>query len=169
MTMSVALQDLTPLLPYIQSREAWLTDGPLIERYAPPRGPGVAERCAWSRGVTDDQVNTARAFRADFTAQLADLLGADGVLLMPTMFTMPDMPPCPAARTPVWRTTATVPSACCAFLATPVCPSSACPWPPKTARRWACRYWGRREAMRRCWRWQRGWRLLLSENYYFIF
>ena len=75
---------------YVQSREAWLTDGPLIERYAPPLGPGVAERFAWSRQVTDDQVNTARAFRADFTTQLADLLGSDGVLLMPSM---PDIAP----------------------------------------------------------------------------
>jgi amidase len=75
---------------FVQSREAWLTDGPLIERYAPPLGSGVAERFAWSRNVTDDQVNTARAFRADFTAQLTDLLGHDGVLLMPTM---PDIAP----------------------------------------------------------------------------
>ncbi len=75
---------------YIQSREAWLTDGPLIERYAPPLGPGVAERFAWSREVTDEQVATARAFRQRFTAKLTELLGDDGVLLMPTM---PDVAP----------------------------------------------------------------------------
>lgn len=75
---------------YVQSREAWLTDGPLIERYAPSLGPGVAERFAWSRNVTDEQVNAARAFRAAFRAQLAELLGDDGVLLMPTM---PDIAP----------------------------------------------------------------------------
>lgn len=75
---------------YVQSREAWLTDGPLIERYAPPLGLGVAERFAWSRQVTDEQVNTARAFRTAFRAQLAALLGHDGVLLMPTM---PDIAP----------------------------------------------------------------------------
>lgn len=75
---------------YIQSREAWLTDGPLIERYAPPLGPGVAERFAWSREVTDGQVAAARAFRERFTARLTALLGDDGVLLMPTM---PDIAP----------------------------------------------------------------------------
>ena len=32
---------------YVQGREAWLTDGPLIECFAPPLGPGVAERFAW--------------------------------------------------------------------------------------------------------------------------
>ncbi len=75
---------------YLQSREAWLTDGPLIERYAPPLGPGVAERFAWSREVTDAQVATARSFRDAFRDHLAALLGDDGVLLMPTM---PDIAP----------------------------------------------------------------------------
>ncbi|QOF79318.1 amidase [Variovorax sp. 38R] len=75
---------------YLQSREAWLTDGPLIERYAPPLGPGVAERFAWSRDVTDAQVATARVFRTAFREHLARLLGTDGVLLMPTM---PDIAP----------------------------------------------------------------------------
>jgi amidase len=75
---------------YLQSREAWLTDGPIIERYAPPLGPGVAERFAWSRSVTDEQVNTARRFRQGFHAQLTELLGSDGVLVMPTM---PDIAP----------------------------------------------------------------------------
>lgn len=75
---------------YLQSREAWLTDGPLIERYAPPLGPGVAERFAWSREVTDAQVAAGRSFRTAFRAHLAALLGTDGVLLMPTM---PDIAP----------------------------------------------------------------------------
>lgn len=75
---------------YLQSREAWLSDGPLIERYAPPLGPGVAERFTWSREVTDAQVSAARVFRTAFRAQLASLLGNDGVLLMPTM---PDIAP----------------------------------------------------------------------------
>ncbi|CAN7224555.1 amidase [Variovorax paradoxus] len=75
---------------YVQSHEAWLTDGPLIERYAPPLGPGVAERFAWSRGVTDAQIVAGRAFRTSFRSHLAKLLGSDGVLLMPTM---PDIAP----------------------------------------------------------------------------
>ncbi|HEY0201795.1 MAG TPA: amidase [Burkholderiaceae bacterium] len=75
---------------YVQSREAWMTDGPLIERYAPPLGPGVAERFAWSRTVTDAQVMAARTFRTRFRAHLQALLGHDGVLLMPTM---PDIAP----------------------------------------------------------------------------
>ncbi|MEB0110375.1 amidase [Variovorax sp. RTB1] len=79
---------------YVQAREAWLTDGPLIERYAPPLGPGVAERFAWSRDVTDEQVSKARVFRTAFKTKLTELLGNDGVLLMPTM---PDIAPLRAA------------------------------------------------------------------------
>lgn len=79
---------------YVQSREAWLSNGPLIERYAPPLGSGVAERFAWSRAVTDAQVLQGRAFRAVFREKLAALLGQDGVLLMPTV---PDIAPLRAA------------------------------------------------------------------------
>ncbi|MEN9779729.1 MAG: hypothetical protein RL014_877 [Pseudomonadota bacterium] len=75
---------------YIQGREAWMTDGPIIERFNPPLGPGVAERFAWSRAVTDAQVAQATAFRQRFRAHMAQLLGSDGVLLMPTM---PDVAP----------------------------------------------------------------------------
>ncbi|MCO5975628.1 amidase [Ideonella oryzae] len=75
---------------HVQGREAWLVDGPLIERYAPPLGPGVAERFAWSKQVTDAQVTEARAFRTRFRAHLAALLGTDGVLVLPTM---PDIAP----------------------------------------------------------------------------
>lgn len=75
---------------YLQGREAWLTDGPLIERHAPSLGPGVADRFAWSRGVSDAQVLAARDFRKRFRNQLSELLGTDGVLLMPTM---PDIAP----------------------------------------------------------------------------
>jgi amidase len=75
---------------HIQGREAWLTDGPFIEQFQPPLGPGVAERFAFSRGVTDAQFEGACAFRTRFTAHLKALLGEDGVLLLPTM---PDIAP----------------------------------------------------------------------------
>lgn len=91
--VSVALDSFDAMywhLRHLQGREAWQTDGPLIERFAPPLGPGVAERFAWSRGVTDEQVVQARAFRERFRTHLGELLGSDGVLVMPTM---PDIAP----------------------------------------------------------------------------
>ena len=75
---------------HLQGREAWTTDGPLIERHALTLGPGVAERFAWSRQVSDAQVAAGQGFRTAYRAQLDALLGDDGVLLMPTM---PDVAP----------------------------------------------------------------------------
>jgi amidase len=75
---------------YLQGREAWLADGAFIERYAPPLGPGVAQRFAWARTVTDAQFAAATAYRARFVAHMNALLGNDGVLLLPTM---PDIAP----------------------------------------------------------------------------
>jgi amidase len=79
---------------HLQGREAWTVDGPFIERFAPPLGPGVAERFAWSKQVTDAQVHSAAAFRQRYGRHLADLLAGDGVLVMPTM---PDVAPLLAA------------------------------------------------------------------------
>ena len=73
-----------------QGREAWHTDGALIDRFVPPLGPGVKERFAWAREVTAAQYDESAAFRARFRAHVAALLGRDGVLLMPTM---PDVAP----------------------------------------------------------------------------
>lgn len=75
---------------YIQGREAWMVNGPLIERFCPPLGPGVAERFDWSRQVTDEQFAMATVYRERFKKHLADLLGTDGVLVLPTV---PDIAP----------------------------------------------------------------------------
>jgi amidase len=75
---------------HLQGRESWATDGGFITRHRPVLGPGVAERFAWSRQVSDAQVAEATAFRSRFRAHLQALLGSDGVLLMPTM---PDVAP----------------------------------------------------------------------------
>ena len=79
---------------FVQGREAWRSDGALIDRFAPPLGPGVRDRFAWAREVTQAQYDEASAFRARFRAHLGALLGSDGVLLMPTM---PDVAPLVAA------------------------------------------------------------------------
>jgi amidase len=89
----VVLDDLDAMywhFRHIQGQESWQTDGSFIQRFAPPLGPGVAQRFAWSAGVTDEQATAGRAFRDRFRAHLAELLGSDGVLVMPTM---PDIAP----------------------------------------------------------------------------
>ena len=74
----------------LQGREAWRLHGPMIERLRPPLGPGVAERFAFAKSVTDEQVAEAEAVRARFRVRFAGFLGQDGVLLLPTM---PDVAP----------------------------------------------------------------------------
>ena len=89
----VVLEDLDTMywsFRHIQGHEAWQVDGGFIQRFQPPLGPGVAERFAWSAGVSSAQVSQARAFRDRLRAHLAGLLGADGVLVLPTM---PDIAP----------------------------------------------------------------------------
>ncbi len=75
---------------HLQGREAWMSHGGLITRFAPPLGPGVAERFAWASQVADADVAAAATFRARFAQHIDDLLGHDGVLLLPTM---PDVAP----------------------------------------------------------------------------
>ncbi len=69
----------------LQGRESWETDGQLITRYKPPLGPGVAERFAYAKGVTNAEVKASAKIREAFTAALSALLGKDGVLILPTM------------------------------------------------------------------------------------
>ena len=92
-TTSVVLDDIDTMywrFRYIQGREAWMVNGPLIERFCPPLGPGVAERFDWSRQLTDTQFTMATVYRERFKKHLADLLGTNGVLVLPTV---PDIAP----------------------------------------------------------------------------
>jgi amidase len=82
---------------WVQGREAWIADGPMIERFAPPLGPGVAERFAFSKSVTDAEYAKAETTRKNFRAKLARWLGQDGVLILPTV---PDIAPLVSAQEP---------------------------------------------------------------------
>jgi amidase len=91
--VTVATEGFTALywaMRYIQSWEAWGVDGPMIERYHPPLGPGVADRFEFSRAVTDSQVAEAQVIRSAFRARFNALLARDTVLILPTM---PDVAP----------------------------------------------------------------------------
>ena len=80
---------------WVQGREAWIADGAMIERFAPPLGPGVAERFAFSKSVSDDEYAKGESVRKSFRAKLARLLGSDGVLILPTV---PDIAPLVSAQ-----------------------------------------------------------------------
>ncbi len=77
-------------LRHIQGREAWAANGALIEHFDPPLGPGVAQRMAFARTVSEARAASSAQYRSTFRQRLADLLGNDGVLLLPTM---PDVAP----------------------------------------------------------------------------
>jgi len=85
-----SLDDMYWHIRHIQGIEAWQVDGDFIRRFAPPLGPGVSQRFAWSERVSDSQAAASRAFRDRFRAHLAAILGRDGVLVLPTM---PDIAP----------------------------------------------------------------------------
>lgn len=91
--VTVAEESFTALywaMRYIQSREAWTVDGPMIERYHPPLGPGVADRFQFSRAVTDEQVAESQIVRRRFRERFSGLFRRDAVLILPTM---PDIAP----------------------------------------------------------------------------
>lgn len=75
---------------HIQGHETWGINRALITRFAPPLGPGVAQRFEWSSHVTDAQMEQARAQRAQLQAKWSQVMGHDGVLVLPTM---PDIAP----------------------------------------------------------------------------
>ncbi|WP_069879069.1 amidase [Bosea sp. BIWAKO-01] len=75
---------------WVQGRDAWKADGAMIERFQPPLGPGVAERFAFSKSVSDEDYAKGESLRKAFRTKLARLLGSDGVLILPTV---PDIAP----------------------------------------------------------------------------
>ena len=90
MEASPNIDDIYWAFRHMHAREAWETHGPFIERYNPPLGPGVAERFAFGKDVTDTLVAQARVVRVRFQRHLVGLLGEGSVLVLPTL---PDAAP----------------------------------------------------------------------------
>jgi amidase len=70
---------------YIQGVESWVSHAEFVESMRPALGPGIGERLWFGRDVTKAQIKEAQATRKAFRAHFARLLGADGVLLLPTV------------------------------------------------------------------------------------
>lgn len=68
----------------MQGYEIWQTHGAWIEREQPRFGPGIADRFAWTRTLTREEYGKQRMKREEIRSRLEQLLGEDGVLLIPT-------------------------------------------------------------------------------------
>jgi amidase len=68
----------------LQGQEAWASLGGWVSATAPKFGPGLAERFAAARGVSDADVMAAQAVRTSVQARLRPLLAGGAVLVYPT-------------------------------------------------------------------------------------
>jgi len=68
----------------VQGREVWRTHGAWIESVKPRFGPGVAERFAWTKTLDAHVEKLAQRIRDHAREALADMLGDDTVIMLPT-------------------------------------------------------------------------------------
>ena len=64
--------------------EIWATLGSWVTEAKPKLGPGIKERFAYAATITPDQVTAASARRRVITTHVESMLGADGVICLPT-------------------------------------------------------------------------------------
>jgi len=69
---------------HLQAAEAWRAHGAFIMENDHPMTPGVRERFEFGRTVTAEMEADARALAARIPARLDDLLGRDGLLMLPS-------------------------------------------------------------------------------------
>jgi amidase len=68
----------------LQGAEVWRTHGGWIETYQPRFGPGIGERFRWAATIGPEAVAAQQPKRTAAAARLAELLGEDAVLCLPT-------------------------------------------------------------------------------------
>jgi amidase len=69
----------------LQAVEAWAEHGAWIESRDPKMTPGVRERFEFGKAVSADERRRAKANRARQRARVEELVGDDGVLMLPTV------------------------------------------------------------------------------------
>lgn len=82
---SQSIDDLYWAFRRIQAAEAWAVHGPFISSGDRRLGSGVKERFEFGSTIDAATVERESAVRAAFRAELAETLGADGLLVLPTM------------------------------------------------------------------------------------
>ena len=68
----------------LQAAEIWATLGAWVSATQPKLGPGIKERFAYAATITPQQVAAANEPRRAITAHVESLLGADGVICVPS-------------------------------------------------------------------------------------
>ena len=68
----------------LQAAEIWATLGAWVSATQPKLGPGIKERFAYAATITPQQVAAANERRRAIAAHVESLLGADGVICVPT-------------------------------------------------------------------------------------
>ncbi len=73
-----------------QGFESWRVHGDFVTTHKPQFGPGIAERLEYAATVIQSEFDAAQLIRSEFQQRFRDLLGENGVLVLPTM---PDIAP----------------------------------------------------------------------------
>ena len=68
----------------LQAAEIWATLGAWVSATQPKLGPGIKERFAYAATIRPQQIAAANERRRAITAHVESLLGADGVICVPT-------------------------------------------------------------------------------------
>ena len=68
----------------LQGAEIWATLGAWISATNPSFGPGIKERFAYAATITTHQVDAANKRRRQIRAHVGEILGADGVICLPS-------------------------------------------------------------------------------------
>jgi amidase len=74
----------------LQGLEIWRTHGQWIQAEKPILGPGIAERFAWASTLREEDSQASYEVRNEARKKMSDLLGKDGLLIIPTA---PGSPP----------------------------------------------------------------------------
>ncbi len=90
----------------LQGAEAWAQHGAWIAKVKPRFGPGVRERFEWAATLTADEVAPLKAQREVITGRMAELLGDNAVLVLPTVHTIAPRRNTPAAELDDFRSRA---------------------------------------------------------------
>ncbi|MFC0471120.1 amidase [Halalkalibacter kiskunsagensis] len=68
----------------LQGLEIWKTHGEWISEVQPSFGPDIAARFVWASTLKDEDRPSEQRFREDIRTRMIEMLGDDGVLIIPT-------------------------------------------------------------------------------------